>query len=83
MSSLNKKVTGSVMVEYAIVTILLMIMLWYALMGGSGSWINADRTPNHGNLTSPKPSPDTQAPPGLFQALDDRQHTFTRSLSQP
>lgn len=77
----DKKRNGSVTVEYAIVTILLMIPLWYALMGGSGVWIDTDRAPNHGNLTE---SPPQEAPaPGLFKALDDRQHSFSSKLNQP
>ena len=81
MSSLNQKAKGSITAEYAVVIIMLMIPLWYGLMGGSGSWFDTRRAPNHGNLTQSPPADDPA--PGLFQALDQRQQTFTRSLSQP
>ena len=76
-----RKAIGSVMVEYLIVALLLMIPLWYALVGGSGAWNDLDRTPNHGNLTK-GPLPPTPYP-GLLKVLDDRQHEFSHSLNQP
>lgn len=83
MRSLDMKVTGQVMTEFIIVAIFLALMVWYAVMGGSGPWNDANRQPNHGNLEKAPPPADGQAYPGLIQVLNDRQHDFSDSLSQP
>ena len=76
-----KHTSGSITAEYAIALIMLMIPMWYVLMGGSGLWIDTNRPVNSGNLSDPSASP---APtPGLLQVLDQRQHDFSDELNQP
>lgn len=65
-----------------IVTIMLMIPVWYALLGGSGTWNDLDREANHGNLTRPEDRRETPSP-GLLRVIDNRQHSFIDSLNQP
>ena len=63
---------GSVTIEYVIVTLLLMIPIWYALMGGPGPWTSTSQTvtPNTSN-------------PGVVQALGNREDNFANAINQP
>lgn len=81
MKSANLRQTGSVTIEYLIVAIFMMIPLWYAFVGGSGDWTDADRTANNGDLVRGGPAPSNA--PYLIKALNDRQEKFTTDLYQP
>lgn len=72
---------GAVTIEYMIVALLLMIPLWYGLVGGSGNWSTPNRAGNNGNLYVP-PSPTTPYP-GLVNVLDNRQRSFSQALNRP
>lgn len=71
---------GSVTIEYVIVTLLLMIPVWYALMGGSGPWTSTPQ--NKGNLTKPAVAP-VSINPGVVQALGERENDFANAINQP
>lgn len=77
----SRKADGSISIEFTIVTVFLMIPIWYTFMGGSGIWNDADRDPNLGNV-SVGPAP-AQVTPGLVQVLDTRQRDFAHALNQP
>lgn len=73
---------GAITIEYLIVTLLLMIPLWYAVMGGSGNWQDAaSRSPNKGNLT--RTSQPSEAYPGIIKSLNDKQSDFADAINQP
>ena len=72
---------GTVTVEYLIVALMLMIPLWYGLVGGSGDWSDPARVENSCNLYS-APSP-ANAYPGLVRVLNNKQHNFSDALSRP
>ena len=38
---------GAVMAEYLLVSVLLMLVIWYAIVGGSGDWLDPDKPENH------------------------------------
>lgn len=84
MKKLNRQYTfmaGTVTVEYLIVALMLMIPLWYGLVGGSGDWSDLERADNSGNLYS-APSP-SEPYPGLVRVLEDKQHDFSDALNRP
>ena len=82
MRSLKSGNKGSITIEYLIVTLFLMIPIWYAVIGGSGNWTDADTlTPNKGNLT--KGSVPDEGYPGLVKTLNDKQHDFADQINQP
>lgn len=72
---------GSVIVEYTIVSTLLALLVWYVLFGGSGFWLDPDKTVNQGNLArsqSSNPPPDS-----VVNLLNDRQHNFADDVYKP
>lgn len=69
------------MVEYTIVSTLLILIFWYALFGGSGYWLDSDKATNQGTLSnyqSANPPPDS-----VIDLLNDRQHEFADDIYQP
>lgn len=69
------------MAEYLLVSVLLMLVIWYAIVGGSGDWLDPDKPENHGDLSTTQP-PATQYP-SVMNAIQAKQHQFTRDIYQP
>lgn len=68
------------MIEYTIVSTLLSLVVWYALFGGSGYWLDPDKVANQGNLSSKAP---VNTPDSIINSLNDRQHDFARDIYRP
>lgn len=69
------------MVEYAVVSVFLMLMIWYAIIGGSGDWLDPTRVENHGNLS--KSPPSSAPPPSVVNAMKTKQNQFAHDIYQP
>jgi len=69
------------MVEYTVVTMMLILLLWYVLFGGSGYWLDSDKTVNQGNLSHSQS--DNPPPDSVINLLNDRQHEFASDIYQP
>ena len=69
------------MVEYTVVTMMLILLLWYVLFGGSGYWLDSDKTANQGNLSSSQSA--SPPPDSVINLLNDRQHEFADDIYQP
>lgn len=82
MKHTNQRQFGSITMEYVIVTLLLMLPIWYAFVGGSGSWSDTERDANTGNLTIPIDKASDH-PPALVRTLNKRQKDFVHELYQP
>ena len=77
----NSRARGGVMVEYTVVTMMLILLLWYVLFGGSGYWLDPDKTANQGNLSSSQSA--SPPPDSVINLLNDRQHEFADDIYQP
>jgi len=83
MRSLKSGYKGSITIEYMIVMLFLMIPIWYAVIGGSGSWLNVDASAsNKGNLTKSSTVP-SEGYPGLVKTLNDKEIDFADQINQP
>lgn len=73
---------GAITIEYIIVSVLVMLPIWYFVVGGSGNWLDTDRTPNRGNLTRTDLAPEVYSQSAIT-VLHDRQHDFADAINQP
>lgn len=73
---------GAITIEYLIISILLMLPIWYFVVGGSGNWRDSDHQPNAGNLTR-TPLASEVSSQSAIRVLHDRQHSFADSINQP
>ena len=73
---------GAITIEYLIVSVLLMLPIWYFVVGGSGGWSDPDKDGNAGNLTRTNLSSEIY-PYSAVKVLDQRQHDFANKINQP
>lgn len=73
---------GAITIEYLIVSMLLMLPIWYFVVGGSGDWRDADHQPNPGNLTRTELAPEVYSQSAV-RVLHNRQHDFADTINQP
>lgn len=74
--------SGSVMVEYMIVVVFLMIMIWYAVVGGSFNWMDPTTHTGTGNQVDRVNSNATPYA-GVANTLHDKQESFRSRIYQP
>lgn len=82
MVGAKKAITGSVTVEYTIVIVFLMIIIWYGVVGGSVSPLNPTTQTGTGNQLD-NIDPSATAYPGVANALHDKQVVFRGKIGQP
>ncbi|MCG8669822.1 MAG: hypothetical protein MI867_10455 [Pseudomonadales bacterium] len=70
------------MVEYVVVLSFFMIMLWYAMVGGSSDWTDPETTEGTGAQVD-RTFDNPPAYPGLVNALHDKQESFRSRVYQP
>lgn len=75
-------VRGAITIEYIIVSILVMLPIWYFVVGGSGSWLDTDRAANPGNLTRTDLASEVYSQSAI-NVLHERQHDFADAINQP
>lgn len=75
-------IRGAITIEYIIVSILVMLPIWYFVVGGSGNWLDTDRVANRGNLTRTDLAPDVYSQSAI-NVLHERQHDFADAINQP
>ncbi|MCG8314442.1 MAG: hypothetical protein MI976_14640 [Pseudomonadales bacterium] len=72
--------SGQALTEYMVAAVFLMIIVWYALVGGD-LW-STEPDPVTGTMLDRQHSPSTAAP-GLVQALHKKQSDFANSIYEP
>lgn len=73
---------GAITIEYLIVSILVMLPIWYFVVGGSGNWLDPQKDANAGNLTRTNLAPEVYSQSAV-NVLHARQHSFADAINQP
>lgn len=88
--NVGSKIFGQVMTEYLVVTIFLVILVWYAIVGGSvdpstkkGGWTDPELTLGTGNYYDEYHETSDLEAPGLVQAIHNKQDTFASEIYKP
>ncbi|OUR88226.1 hypothetical protein A9Q81_24465 [Gammaproteobacteria bacterium 42_54_T18] len=86
----TSRLRGQVMTEYLIATMFLVILVWYAIVGGTtdpktkkGGWADTELTPGTGTYYDEFHDTAGLEAPGLVQAIHNKQETFASAIYKP